>query len=192
MTLVWHDWFATSDDGVGSSRLMIGQNKLFRRRALGSFEDLLLDVTRDPAMLVWLSGIENTKEAPNENYGRELMELFTLGAGRGYTERDVREQARALTGFRDDWDEGVGLNTFRFDDELPRRRHQADLRAARPLRLARRLPAVPAPPAHPAFFVTKLWSYFIPVAAGARHAARARAPVRARAATRCGRWSRRS
>ena len=114
MTLVWHDWFATSNGQVGSQRLMLKQNALFRRRALGSFRDLLLDVTHDPAMLIFLSGVENTKDAPNENYGRELMELFTLGAGRGYTERDVREQARALTGWDSDWKDGVGQTNFRF------------------------------------------------------------------------------
>ena len=100
MTLIWHDWFATSNDGVGSQRLMLFQNEMLRRHALGSFRDLLLDVTNDPAMLMWLSGVCNRKGAPNENYARELMELFTLGADRGaYTEDDVREQARALTGW---------------------------------------------------------------------------------------------
>jgi hypothetical protein len=115
MTLVWHDWFATSNDGVGSQRLMLGQNKLFRKNALGSFAKLLSGVTRDPAMLIWLSGVDNTKDAPNENFGRELMELFTLGAGRGYSERDVREQARALTGFRNEWDDSIGPHNFHFD-----------------------------------------------------------------------------
>ena len=105
MTLVWHDWFATSNDGVGSQKLMLRQNALFRKRALGSFSDLLVDVTRDPAMLLWLSGTDNSRWEPNENYARELMELFTLGASRGYTERDVRQQARALTGFRNDWND---------------------------------------------------------------------------------------
>ena len=62
-------------------------------------------------MLLWLSGTENTKWSPNENYARELMELFTLGAGSGYTERDVREQARALTGFDNDWKRGAGNAT---------------------------------------------------------------------------------
>jgi hypothetical protein len=99
MTLIWHDWFATSNDGADSQRLMLEQNALFRRNALGSFRDLLLQVTHDRAMLLWLNGVENEKEAPNENYAREMMELFTLGAGRGYGERDVREQARALTGW---------------------------------------------------------------------------------------------
>src|SRR3989440_394104 len=115
MTLIWHDWFATSLDGVGSQRLMIGQNQLFRKHALGSFAKLLVGVTRDPAMLIWLSGIDNTKDAPNENYGRELMELFTLGAGRGYGEEDVRQNARALTGFRNDWKPNRGDVNFRYD-----------------------------------------------------------------------------
>src|SRR5919205_2136814 len=117
MTLVWHDWFATSRDGVGPARLMLRQNALFRRHGLGSFETLLLEVTRDPAMLLWLSGTDNTRDAPNENYARELMELFTLGAGRGYSEQDVREQARALTGWRNEWSEGLGPHNFRYDRE---------------------------------------------------------------------------
>ena len=116
MTLVWHDWFATSNSGVGSQKLMLTQNRLLRSHALGSFERLLLDVTRDPAMLLWLNGTSNSKDAPNENYAREMMELFTLGADRGaYTERDVREQARSLTGFRNDWKQGLGDYNFHFD-----------------------------------------------------------------------------
>jgi uncharacterized protein (DUF1800 family) len=78
MTLVWHDWFATTNAEVGSQKLMLRQNKLFRTHALGSFHDLLLGVTTDPAMLLFLSGVFSTKDAPNENYGRELMELFTV------------------------------------------------------------------------------------------------------------------
>src|SRR5438874_5464358 len=95
MALVWHDWFATSNDGVGSQRLMLAQNQLFREHGLGSFQDLLVDVTRDPAMLLWLDGTDNSRDSPNENYGREMMELFTLGAGRGYGEEDVRQNDRA-------------------------------------------------------------------------------------------------
>ena len=78
MALIWHDWFATGD--VGSEQRAIEQIQLFERRWMGPFSDLLLDVTIDPAMLVWLSGLENTRRAPNENYAREMMELFTLGA----------------------------------------------------------------------------------------------------------------
>jgi uncharacterized protein (DUF1800 family) len=163
MTLVWHDWFATSNEGVGSQTLMLRQNALFRRHWLGSFEQLLLAVTKDPAMLIWLSGTENTKWSPNENYGRELMELFTLGASRGYTERDVREQARALTGFRNDWRRNVGPANFRFDRErhdlgfkrIFGKRGKFDWRDSCRLCVHHRN--------HPSFFVQKLWSYFIPV-----------------------------
>jgi len=163
MTLVWHDWFATSNGQVGSQRLMLKQNALFRRRALGSFRDLLLDVTHDPAMLIFLSGVENTKDAPNENYGRELMELFTLGAGRGYTERDVREQARALTGWDSDWKSGIGPTNFRFlatrhDNGVKTifgKKGRFDWRDSCRLCLEH--------PSHASYAVTKLWSYFVPV-----------------------------
>src|SRR5919198_865073 len=163
MTLVWHDWFATSRDGVGPARLMLRQNNLFRRNALGSFHTLLEEVTKDPAMLLWLSGTDNTNDSPNENYGRELMELFTIGADRGgYTERDVREQARALTGWRNSWDDDLGPVRFRYDPK----RHDAgvkrifgkrghfDWKDSCRLCVHHRL--------HPSFFVTKLWSYFVP------------------------------
>ena len=85
---------------------MIDQSDLFRNGCFGSFLDLTTDVTVDPAMLQWLNGNENRREAPNENYARELMELFTLGADRSpilaYSEFDIREAARALTGWRND------------------------------------------------------------------------------------------
>src|SRR5437763_4343711 len=70
MTLIWHDWFATTNDGVGSAKLMLDQNDMFRAGALGSFKDLLTAVTKDPAMLVWLNGVDNRKRAVNENYAR--------------------------------------------------------------------------------------------------------------------------
>ena len=116
MTLVWHDWFATSNDAVGNQRLMLDQNATLRADALGSFRDLLLAVTQDPAMLLWLNGVDNRRGAPNENYARELMELFTLGADRGaYSETDVRQLALALTGWRADWVDGTGWTNFRYD-----------------------------------------------------------------------------
>jgi uncharacterized protein (DUF1800 family) len=162
MTLVWHDWFATSNAGVGNQRLMLNQNQLLRRNALGSFKTLLLQVTRDPAMLVWLNGTDNSRWSPNENYARELMELFTLGAGHGYTESDVREQARALTGFRNDWRDNVGLVNFRYDSKahdagtkrIFGKRGDFSWQDACALCLQH--------PAHPSFFVSKLWSYFVP------------------------------
>jgi uncharacterized protein (DUF1800 family) len=163
MTLVWHDWFATSNAGVASQKWMLHQNDYMRRHALGSFETLLLGLTKDPAMLIWLNGRDNTKWSPNENYARELMELFTLGAGRGYTEDDVREQARSLTGWRNDWRDGLGDVNFRYDPE----RHDNGVKVVfgkrgnfgwqDAARLCIRHPL------HASFFVRKLWSYFIPV-----------------------------
>ena len=100
LTYFWHDHFATSMRKVGHPTLMQTQNETLRERALGRFEDLLLAVTRDPAMLIWLDNRTNTREAPNENFARELMELHTLGEGNLYGERDIQEAARALTGWR--------------------------------------------------------------------------------------------
>ena len=163
MALVWHDWFATGD--VGSQRFSVNQAKLFRLRGLGSFERLLLDVTTDPAMLIWLSGIYNSKWSPNENYGRELMELFTLGASDDsdypYSEDDVREQARALTGWRADWRDDVGYTNFRFDrsyhdaatKSIFGRSGNFDWRDSCKLCIKHG--------AHAPYFVERLWKHFI-------------------------------
>lgn len=116
MALIWHDWFATSNADVGDQELMLDQYELFRRHWLGNFAALVSDVTRDPAMLLWLNGNQNQKAKPDENYARELMELFTLGADRGaYSEGDVRELARALTGWRNSTTPELGAHNFRFD-----------------------------------------------------------------------------
>jgi uncharacterized protein (DUF1800 family) len=98
LALFWHGHFATSVKKVGNAALMRRQIDLFRRHAAGNFRSLLLDVARDPAMLIWLDGAANRKGHANENFARELLELFTLGIG-NYTEHDVREAARALTGW---------------------------------------------------------------------------------------------
>jgi uncharacterized protein (DUF1800 family) len=98
MTLFWHGHFATANSKVANPELMVRQNQLFRRRAAGSFLDLLLDVYRDPAMLIWLDGATNRRGSPNENFGRENMELFTVGLG-NYTQADVRAASRAFTGW---------------------------------------------------------------------------------------------
>ena len=95
---------------------MIAQNQTPRARACELFRACCCAMTTDPAMLLWLYGSENEKEAPNENYAREMQELFTLGAGDGYTERDVREHARALTGFTNSWNQATGQpDDFHFD-----------------------------------------------------------------------------
>jgi uncharacterized protein (DUF1800 family) len=99
LTLLWHNSFATSNAKVNDLGAMRRQNDLFRNHGRGPFGDLLAAVVHDPALLVWLDAPANRKGKPNENLGRELMELFTLGVG-NYTEADVKEAARALTGWR--------------------------------------------------------------------------------------------
>ena len=95
--------------------LTVAQTNIFRTHGLGSFAAMTRAMTADPAMLLFLNGIENRKGAINENYGRELMELFTLGADRGaYTETDVREISRALSGWHADWVDPTGWQNFRF------------------------------------------------------------------------------
>jgi uncharacterized protein (DUF1800 family) len=97
-TLFWHNHFATSNAKVNNAAFMLGQYQLMRRHALGSFRHLLRDMSSDPAMMVWLDTSLSKKGMPNENYARELMELFSLGIGH-YTEGDIREAARAFTGW---------------------------------------------------------------------------------------------
>jgi uncharacterized protein (DUF1800 family) len=97
LTLFWHDHFATSNAKVRSPDLMRRQNALLRQYALGDFRALLRDMARDPAMLVWLDATTNRRAHPNENYAREVMELFALGRGQ-YAEKDIQEAARAFTG----------------------------------------------------------------------------------------------
>jgi uncharacterized protein (DUF1800 family) len=166
MTGVWQDWFTTSNADVGSQRLMLDQNRLFRRQALGTFEKLLLCVTKDPAMLIWLSGNENTKDAPNENYARKLMELFTLGAGRpgGYTEHDVHEQARALTGWRNDFSHERGPHNFRFDPSLHDNGPKTIFGKTGTFDWKDSCWLCVQHANHASFFVRKLWSYFVPTA----------------------------
>jgi uncharacterized protein (DUF1800 family) len=98
LALFWHGHFATSQSKVENTDLMLRQIEMLRRGAWGSFGQLVASIARDPAMLIWLDGRTNTREHPNENFARELMELFTCGIGH-YTERDVLEAARALTGW---------------------------------------------------------------------------------------------
>lgn len=109
MTLFWHNHFASSLTKVQAPALLYRQNRLLRRHALGNFAALLRAVARDPAMLLYLDNARSRREAPNENFARELFELFTLGEGH-YTERDVKEAARAFTG----WSVDPASGTFRF------------------------------------------------------------------------------
>src|SRR5947209_5538992 len=107
LTLFWHNHFATSNAKVKSAGFMLGQYELMHRHALGSFRTLLQEMSKDPAMMVWLDTSQSKKGMPNENYARELMELFSLGIGH-YTEEDIREAARAFTG----WELKAGQSHF--------------------------------------------------------------------------------
>jgi len=112
LTLFWHGHFATSLVKLRSPPLMFEQNRLLREHALGRFGPMLHAISRDAAMMIWLDSSSNVKGSPNENYARELMELFSLGVGH-YGEHDVREAARAFTGWRPD-----SSGRFAFDPRL--------------------------------------------------------------------------
>ncbi len=153
-TLFWHGHFATSAEKVQDARLMYDQNKLLRQHALGAFEPMVQDLSRDPAMLIYLDSVTNRKAHPNENYAREVMELFCLGEG-NYTERDVQEVARCFTG----WE--LRRKQFRFN----RFQHDAgskevlgqrgDLGGEDAVRIILEQPAAPR------FIAEKLVKYFI-------------------------------
>jgi len=163
MTFIWHDWFANSNEKVDDQRRMLEQNELFRSNALGSFHDLFLAVTANPAMLVFLDGIYNEKHDPNENYAREMMELFSLGADRGaYTEDDVREMARALTGWTAEWSGEEGLHEFRFAPSRHDTTNKTVFGQTGAWSWEDAVRLCVSHPLHASFFVTKLWGYFIP------------------------------
>lgn len=108
MTLFWHGHFATGADKVKEPQVMLSQNRLLRQHAIGDFSQMVHAISQDAAMLVYLDSAVNRKAHPNENFARELMELFCLGEG-NYSERDVQELARCFTG----WE--VRRNQFRFN-----------------------------------------------------------------------------
>ena len=113
LTLFWHGHFATSVRKVELPYRMYTQNNVMRNLGLGNFHDLLLAMTKDPAMIVWLDNQQNKKGQPNENYAREVMELFSLGIGH-YSERDIKESARAFTGWQTHQD-GFFFNASQHD-----------------------------------------------------------------------------
>ena len=98
MTLFWHMVFATGNSKVDNPPEMLQQIQMFREHGMGSYKDLLLRLSKDPSMIFWLDNNENHKRAPNENWGRELLELFSMGQG-NYSEDDVKMAARAFTGW---------------------------------------------------------------------------------------------
>src|SRR4051812_48073146 len=163
LALVFHDWLATSNDAVGSNKLMLDQTNLFRTYGLRSFRSMVRAITQNPAMILFLDLASNRKGEINENYAREVMELFTLGADRGaYTEQDVRELARSLSGWVADYTPGLGFTSFRWVqsewDPYPKTvfGRTANFTWEHAYRMC------VYHPEHPTFFVEKLWSYFIP------------------------------
>lgn len=118
MTLFWHNHFTSSLEKVEQPNLMLNQNKLFRDNAMGNFRTLLHKVARDPAMLIYLDGSENVKGSPNENFARELLELFTVGRGH-YNENDIKAAAIAFTGWGVDRNHGKYVYDAKKHDSRP-------------------------------------------------------------------------
>ena len=110
LALFWHGHFASQDSVVQNSYTMLRQNQFFREQAAGNFGALLYGIVHDPAMIRYLDNNKNAKGKPNENLAREIMELFSMGVDQGYTEQDIVEAARALTGYN--FDHATG--TYRF------------------------------------------------------------------------------
>ncbi|MFN8124413.1 MAG: DUF1800 domain-containing protein [Thermoleophilia bacterium] len=158
MALNWHDHFATSNQKVGDVQLMVKHYYTLRTHALGNFRKLALAMLNDGAMQLWLDLAGSDKNSPNENFARELMELFTLGVNNGYTEKDIREAARALTGYTFDYD----TKSFGYDAD----RHDTDFK--RIFGKRGRFTAIDVVnmavehPNHPKYLCSKLWSYFTP------------------------------
>jgi len=116
MTLFWHNHFVSAQPKVRIARLMYRQNATLRQYALGNFGAVLHAIAKDPAMILYLDSVQNRKGAPNENFAREVMELFTLGEGR-YSEQDVKEAARAFTGWSLERETGVFVFRRRIHDD---------------------------------------------------------------------------
>ena len=156
MTLFWHNHFVSSLQKVKSTGWMVAQNQLLRRHALERFGPMLHAVSRDPAMIVYLDGASNRKGSPNENFAREVMELFTLGEG-NYTEQDIKEAARAFTGWSIDRETGeFRWRAFAHDDGVKTVLGQSgnfDGDAVLDILLAR--------PETANFVVSKLWREFV-------------------------------
>ena len=156
MTLFWHNHFVSSLQKVRPTRLIYRQNLLLRSQALGSFRQLLHAVARDPAMIVYLDNASNRKGQPNENFAREVMELFTLGEG-NYSEQDVKEAARAFTGWGIDGESGEFLfRTGLHDDGV-----KTLLGRTGPFGGAEVLDILLDQPQTAEFLVRKLWREFV-------------------------------
>ena len=152
LTFLWHNHFATAATKVRRAGLMLAQNEKQRRLGRGPFRDLAWAMLTDAATLYWLDGQRNVKGAPNENLAREFMELFALGHGDGYTETDVREGARALTGWKIGLDGSTAVRPKLHDDGIKRL-----LGVTGPLDAAGYCDAVLGRPAGTAYVLTRTW-----------------------------------
>ena len=153
MTLLWHGHFATAISKVRFPVLMYGQNQLLRQGALGHFVDLVQQVAKDPAMLIWLDSNTNVKGRPNENFGRELMELFTLGVG-NYSEADVKDAARSFTGWGLDRTTGQFAYRPAKHDDAPKMLLGHSVATGEDA-----INVITSNPASPRFVAAKLWSH---------------------------------
>ena len=159
MTLFWHGLLTSSFQKVGGKRgypYIIQQNQFLRAHALDTYDNILLGITQDPAMMWWLDLRLNKKQAPNENYARELMELFTLGVTGGYTQDDVHNGALALTGFKLSANGVVTYNASQHDDsQKTYLGHSGNLDYHDVIRI------VAAHPATGPFLCTRLFRFFV-------------------------------
>jgi hypothetical protein len=154
LTLFWHGHFATGDAKVRDYRMMLRQNEMLRKHASGRLRDLLVGILEDPAMLVYLDNGENVKQHPNENFGRELLELFTMGVG-NYTEHDVREAARAFTGWTND------VLEFKFDKDQHDFGEKTFMGRTGPLDGTDIIDTILNEPSTGEFVAAKLYRYFV-------------------------------
>ena len=154
LALFWHGHFATSEEKVRDYRKMLLQNMLFREKGNGSFRELMIGVAQDPAMLAFLDAGVNVKGAPNENFAREIMEMFTLGVGH-YSEHDIRESARAFTGWNAQ-DLTFTIDAARHDDGIKK-----VLGREGPLDGIDVIDILLAQPAASEFIAGKLYMYFV-------------------------------
>jgi uncharacterized protein (DUF1800 family) len=156
LTFLWHNHFATAATKVRRAGWLAAQNETLRRAGRGDFRTLALAMLTDPAMLFWLDGQKNSATAPNENLSREFMELFALGHGDGYTEHDVREGARALTGWRFRSNGTAYLSTRAHDDGA-----KTLLGVTGNLDTTGFCDAVLSRPASPRFVAARMWSLLV-------------------------------
>jgi hypothetical protein len=154
LTLFWHGHFATGQNKVRDYRMMLQQNRMLRANASGNLRALLVGILKDPGMLVYLDNGENIKSHPNENFGRELLELFTMGVGH-YSERDVREAARAFTGWTND------VLAYKFDAAQHDFGEKTFLGRTGPLNGEDIIDTILAQPVTAEFVAAKLYRHFV-------------------------------